>query len=59
MVDQNREQPKGGLASLSPEAVDQLCDLVIAKLEGRDQWGLASQVRRRGFESHHPLHFYL
>jgi len=43
MVDQNREPPKGGLASLSPEAVDQLCDLIIAKLEGRDPRGLASQ----------------
>jgi len=43
------------LASLSPESVDQLCEIVIAKLEGRNKGVLASQARRRGFESHHPL----
>ncbi len=44
MVNQNSKQPEGGLASLSPEALDQLCDLIIAKLEGRNPRGLASQA---------------
>ena len=44
-----------GLAYLTPECLDQLCDMIIAKLAVRNPWGLASQARRRGFESHHPL----
>ena len=57
MADQNSNQLDRVLAFLSPECLDQLCDLIIAKLEGRNPWVLTSQARRRGFESHHPLHF--
>jgi len=46
---------EGVLASLSPECVDQLCSIIIAKLTGMNPRALASQARRRGFESHHPL----
>jgi len=49
------KQQNGGLASLTPECLDQLCDLIIAKLEEKNLRRLASQARRRGFESHHPL----
>ncbi len=56
MVKEDKKPLNGGLASLSPECLDQLCDRIIARLEGWDQWRLASQARRRGFESHHPLH---
>ena len=49
-------QQNGGLASLTPECLDQLCDLIIAKLEEKNLWGLTSQARRRGFKSQHPLH---
>jgi len=46
---------EGVLASLSPECVDQLCSIIIAKLTGMNPRALASQAGRRGFESHHPL----
>ena len=55
MADPNPSQQNGGLAYLTPECLDQLCDMIIAKLAVRNPWGLASQARRRGFESHHPL----
>ena len=56
MADPNQGQQNGGLAYLTPECLDQLCDMIIAKLAVRNPWGLASQARRRGFESLHPLH---
>ena len=52
-----KKSAKRVLASLSHDGVDQLCDLIIARLEERTQRVLASQARSRGFESHHPLHF--
>ncbi len=54
-----RNSAKRRLASLSPDGVDQLCDLIIARLEERTQTTITSQARRRGFESHHPLHRFL
>ena len=51
-----KKSAKRLLASLSHDGVDQLCDLIIARLEERTQTVLASQARRRGFESHLPLH---
>ncbi len=57
MAKQNTKPLDGVLASLPPENLDQLCALIIAKLEGRNQRGLAFQARRRGFESHHPPHY--
>ena len=51
MANQNSNQPDGVLAFLSPEGLEQLCDLIIAKLEGRNPRVLSSQARRRGFES--------
>jgi hypothetical protein len=56
MKEQDLNRPKRGLASLSPEGLEQLCDLIISRLEGRSSQGQASQARRRGFESLHPLH---
>ena len=42
MADQNSNQLDRVLAFLSPECLDQLCDLIIAKLEGRNPWVLTS-----------------
>jgi len=56
MYNQKDNNLEGVLASLSPECVDQLCNIIIAKLTGMNPRALASQARRRGFESHHPLH---
>ncbi len=50
-----KKSAKRLLASLSHDGVDQLCDLIIARLEERTQRGLASQAEGRGFESHLPL----
>lgn len=36
MANQNSNQPDGVLAFLSPEGLGKLCDLIIAKLEGRN-----------------------
>jgi len=52
---QTQVNKKGGLAYLTPESLDQLYDMIIAKLAVRNPWGLASQVRHRGFESLHPF----
>ena len=51
MANQNSNQPDGVLAFLSPEGLDELGDLITAKLEGRNPRVLASQARRLGFES--------
>jgi len=48
-----RKSAKRVFASLSPDGVDQLCDLIIARLEERTQMALASQARRRI-----PLHHF-
>lgn len=37
---------KGVLASLPPESVDLLCDLILSKLEERTRRVLASQARQ-------------
>ena len=44
MANQNSNQPDGVLASLSPEGLDELGDLIIANLEGRNPRVLASQA---------------
>ena len=44
MLNLNPSQQNGGLAYLTPECLDQLCDLIIAKLAERNPWGLASQA---------------
>ena len=51
----NLNHAKGALASLPPESVDQLCDLIISKLEERTVRVLASQAEGRGFEPRLPL----
>jgi len=50
------EDPERVLASLSPEILDRLADLIVAKLNGRNPGVLASQAEGRGFESHLLLH---
>ena len=55
MYNQKENNLEGVLASLSPECVDQLCSIIIAKLTGMNPRALASQASCRGFESHHPL----
>jgi len=47
---------KGDPASLFPEGIDQLCDLIISRLEEKWNWGPASQAEGRGFEPRLPLH---
>ena len=51
-----KKSPKRVPASLHPEALDQLCDLIFAKLEVRNLWWPAFQAGCRGFESRLPLH---
>jgi hypothetical protein len=43
------------LASLNPESMDQLCDMIVAKLAERGLGKPISQAKSRGFESHHSL----
>jgi hypothetical protein len=43
-------------ASLPSEALDQLCDTLIAKLQARKLWGPAFQAGCREFEPGLPLH---
>ncbi len=45
-----KKSAKTVLASLSHDGVDQLCDLIIARLEERTQTVLASQAEGRGSE---------
>ncbi|MBA7709433.1 hypothetical protein ES703_118351 [subsurface metagenome] len=45
------------LASLNPESMDQLCDMIVARLAERGLGKPVSQAKSRGFESHHPLQF--
>jgi len=57
MADNNVKQKLPWVpASLPPEALDQLCDMIIAKLQDRNTWGPAFQAGCRGFESLLPLH---
>ena len=58
MADQDLGQQNSVLAFLSSESLAQLCELIVARLEGTNPWVLASQARRRGFESLHPLRKY-
>ena len=56
MADNNVKQKLPWVpASLPPEALDQLCDMIIAKLQDRNTWGPAFQAGCRGFESLLPL----
>ena len=43
MADRDSNEQNGVLAFLSSEGLDQLCDLIIARLEGRSPMVLASQ----------------
>ena len=54
MADRNANQLKRIPASLTPEVLEQLCDMVIAKLQMRNVWGPAFQAGCRGFESPSP-----
>jgi len=53
---ETKSSVEGVLASLTPESINQLCDMVISKLKEDGLGVLASQAKSRGFESHHPLH---
>ncbi len=55
MAIRKKSNVEGVLASLSPESMDQLCDMIVAKLAERGLGKPISQAKRRGFESHHPL----
>ena len=44
MYNQKDNNLEGVLASLSPECVDQLCSIIIAKLTGMNPPALASQA---------------
>ncbi len=52
----NRKYPEGVPTSLSPEALDQLAELVIAKLTERSKGKPAFQAGCCGFKSCLPLH---
>jgi hypothetical protein len=41
------------LASLNPESMDQLCDMIVARLAERGLGKPISQAKSRGFESNH------
>ncbi len=57
MTDNNLSHKSSGVpALLPPEALDQLCDILIAKLQARNLWGPAFQAGCREFESRLPLH---
>ena len=47
---------KGGPAAHFTEGIDQLCDLIISRLEERQNRGSAFQAGCRRFESGLPLH---
>jgi len=47
---------KGGPAVHFSEGIDQLCDLIISRLEERQNRGPAFQAGCRRFESGLPLH---
>ena len=55
MATRGKSNVEGVLASLSPESMDQLCDMIIAKLAEKGLGMYVSQAKSRGFESHHPL----
>jgi len=55
MANRKKSNVEGVLASLSPESMDQLCDMIVAKLAERGLGKPISQAKSRGFESHHPL----
>ncbi len=48
---------KGGSALQFSEGIDQLCDLIISRLEEKWNRGPAFQAGCREFESRLPLHF--
>ena len=47
---------KGSPATHSSESIDQLCDLIISRLEEKWKWGPAFQAGCRRFEPGLPLH---
>jgi len=49
---------RGVSASPEDELLDRLVDRLLTRLADVDGRVSASQARRRGFESHHPLHPY-
>ena len=56
MIDNRDNWLKRVPASLTPEVVEQLCDMIIARLKAKNLWGPAFQAGCRGFESRLPLH---
>jgi hypothetical protein len=55
MATRKKSNVEGVLASLSPESLDQLCDMIVAKLAERGLGKPISQAKSHGFESHHSL----
>ncbi len=55
MENRKKSKVERVLASLNPESMDQLCDMIVAKLAERGLGKPISQAKSRGFESHHPL----
>jgi len=57
MENNEKNEQKGVPASHFPQGIDQLCDLIISRLEEKWNWGPASQAEGREFEPRLPLHF--
>ena len=55
MENDGGNEQKGGSALQFTEGIDQLCDLIISRLEERWNRGPAFQAGCRGFESRLPL----
>ncbi len=58
MENDGGNEQKGGSALQFTEGIDQLCDLIISRLEERWNRGPAFQAGCRGFEPRLPLHRY-
>ncbi len=55
MENDEKNEQKGGPAPHYPEGIDQLCELIISRLEEKWKWGPASQAEGREFEPRLPL----
>ncbi len=51
-------EQNGGPALQITEGIDQLCDMIVSRLEEKWKGGLAFQAGCREFESRLPLHRY-
>jgi len=52
MIDNNPDNSKGVPAALSPEAIDQLCDIIVARLQGRNLRASTFQAGCRAVVGH-------